>query len=125
ILFGLVLEYENLRLLSDQGHPSGHPGALDEGFAHLDAVVARHEAHPVELHDIALGGAQTLDVDHVPRGDAVLLATGLNDCVHDFHLDAALGSPAGGSRLIGRDFYWPRPSGKSPRSIDASRCVPI
>ena len=50
------------------------------------ASLAADEEHLVKRHRIARLNVELLNEDNVALLDAVLLATGLNDCVHALHL---------------------------------------
>src|SRR5204863_6197894 len=56
--------------------------ARDERRADLDAVARAHEEHLVERNIGADFGSERLDAELRPGLDAILLAAGLDDCVH-------------------------------------------
>jgi len=61
---------------------SWHPGLAD-----LEGIATRDHQYLFQSNIIAELTGKFLYPDDVPRGDAILLATGLNDCVHIFLLN--------------------------------------
>ena len=64
------------------GHDSGHGGAFHNGGADLKAFFGAHSEHFVENHFAFDVGAEGFDLEKIAFGNAVLLAAGLDDCVH-------------------------------------------
>ena len=74
--------------------------AGDLGGADLEVGALADQQHVGELHAVALGGGQLLDLDLVPGAGAVLLATRHEYGVHD--LVYLRRSGPGGARKRGR-----------------------
>src|SRR5690554_6213582 len=83
-LAAALLEDDDLRatmVIDDRGF---HRGAFDEGQADRDIIAVADCQHVVEGDDAArLGVVEFLDVKFVASLDAVLLAAGLENCMHD------------------------------------------
>ena len=62
---------------------AGNRSAGDHRAADGKAVVAANHEHVAEGDRFAGGTGQLLDLDHIGRGDPVLLPAGLDDCEHD------------------------------------------
>jgi hypothetical protein len=56
--------------------------ALHMGFSHHDLVIAGDEKNPVQLDFASRLNSQALYFDDLPRGNPVLLSSGLNYCVN-------------------------------------------
>ena len=59
-------------------------GAGERSRLDRDLTVLLDQEHPVELHRVALGFAQTLDLDHLPGDHPVLLSASRD---HRLHVD--------------------------------------
>jgi hypothetical protein len=57
-------------------------GSLHVGFSHHDLVIAGDEENLVQLDFASRLGRQALYFDDLPRGNPVLLPSGLNYCVN-------------------------------------------
>src|SRR3954453_23123388 len=77
LLLALELEDQDLVAATLLHHFTGDAGALRVG----GKVVAANSQDVGKL-DRALAVGRLLDLDHVARGDTVLLAAGADDCVH-------------------------------------------
>jgi hypothetical protein len=109
MLAPLLLEDLDLvaaRLLDEFG---GHDGAGDDRGADLESGVAGEHQHLVELEDVAGLAGQAFDLEHVVRLDAVLLAAGLDDCVHvwTFCFQPRPSAPRGRFRGLRHPSGWP------------------
>src|SRR5262245_28740406 len=67
-----------------------HARTLDEGLADFGGVAA-HEQHLIESQLVARVSGELFDAELLPLGDAVLLATRLDDCVHERSLSQKKG----------------------------------
>ena len=79
----LVLEDENLLVLALRLNLARHLRALDERTADLDGIAVNNRQNLIERHALALFGAELLDADDITLGNAVLLASGLDNSVHE------------------------------------------
>jgi hypothetical protein len=83
VLAALLLEDDDLRpaaLLDDLG---GHRGTRYMGRADGCGLALAHHQHLLEGHCGTGLAGQLLDHDDLILGDFILLAAGLDDCVHD------------------------------------------
>ena len=64
-------------------HLGRHGGAGDGGLADVQHAVVVHQEHPIERECFLQFLFQQFDPQDLALGHSVLLATGLNHCVHD------------------------------------------
>ena len=106
VVAALLLEDQHLVALALGDDGGADAGAADERRADGDLVAVAEHQHLAELDDLAGVAGQALDLDHVVRGDLVLLAAGADDCEHlDIAEQCAKGmrgrsGPARGCRTI-------------------------
>jgi hypothetical protein len=82
--FGLEVEDDDL-VVTHFAHSLGQDfGPLHMGFSHHDLIIAGDEKNPVQLDFASRLGCQALYFDNLPRGNPVLLPSGLNYCVNGF-----------------------------------------
>lgn len=82
--FGLEMEDDDL-VVPHLTHSLGYDlGPLHMGFSHHDLIVAGDEKNLVQLDFASRLGCQALYFDDLPRGNPVLLSSGLNYCVNRF-----------------------------------------
>src|SRR4051812_6755703 len=81
VLAAALLEDDDLLAPCLLPHPAGDGRTGGSGRAHDRAVAADHQ-HLGEHDRVADLAGQALDLDHLVGGDAVLLAAGLDHCVH-------------------------------------------
>src|SRR5690606_36170354 len=89
VLAALALEDRQLLAAHHADQLGRDAGAGDRRAADADAGFARDQHHLVEGHGVACLAGQTSDSQHVVLLDAVLLAAGLDDCVHRFRTRTA------------------------------------
>src|SRR5262245_51121953 len=78
----LLLEHADLRPQHFAHQGGGHRSSL-QGTAEPGTIVPHHRKNTVEAEGLPIFGAgEELDVDHVARGDAVLLTTTFDHCIH-------------------------------------------
>jgi len=76
--FGLEMEDDDL-VVTHFAHSLGQDfGPLHMGFSHHDLVIAGDEKNLVQLNFAARLNCQALYLDDLPRGNPVLLSSGLN-----------------------------------------------
>jgi hypothetical protein len=81
---GLEMEDDDL-VVAYLTHSLSHDfGSLDIGFSHQDLIIAGNEKNLVQLDLASRLGCQALYFDDLPRGNPVLLSSGLNYCVNCF-----------------------------------------
>ena len=68
------------------GHDSGHGSTFHNGGTDLKAFFGAHSEHFVENHFAFNVGVKGFDLEKIAFGNAVLLAAGLDNCVHVFIL---------------------------------------
>jgi hypothetical protein len=79
---GLEMEDDDL-VVTHFAHSLGQNlRALHMGFSHHDLVIAGDEKNPVQLDFASRLNSQALYFDDLPRGNPVLLSSGLNYCVN-------------------------------------------
>jgi hypothetical protein len=82
--FGLEMKDDDLAV-PHLAHSLGYDfGPLHMGFSHQDLVIAGNEKNLVQLDLASRLGYQALYLDDLPRGNPVLLPSGLNYCVNCF-----------------------------------------
>ena len=64
------------------GHDCGHGSTFHDGGADLEAFFRAHSEHFIENHFAVNVGVEGFDLEKIAFGNAVLLAAGLDDCVH-------------------------------------------
>src|SRR5439155_25131949 len=79
----LVTEDDQLGPLVLAGHARRYHGTLDHRVAIRDIPVVRCKQHLVEPHLCAFLSRELLDVDRLANPHLVLLAAGLNNCIHE------------------------------------------
>src|SRR5690606_23491385 len=72
----------NLVVTTLFNHFSGHLGTADQRLANSDLVTVCNQQHFVEVNAFAGADFQLLDFQRVAFFNAILLATGLDNCVH-------------------------------------------
>src|SRR5262245_13747583 len=80
-LAALLFEDADLLGAAVRDDLAAHARALDQRGADADGAVAGGEQHLAELDRVTDIARETLDVDQVSGGDAVLLASGADDGV--------------------------------------------
>jgi hypothetical protein len=94
VLAAALLEGDDLAGAALLDHFGNDHGAIDEGCANGCAGAFADHENLVELDGVAGGALELLDRQNVIGGDAVLLATGFDDCEHllSFRVRPALAS---------------------------------
>src|SRR5690606_15767351 len=72
----------NLVVTTLFNHFSGHLGTADQRLANSDLVTVCNQQHFVEVNAFASADFQLLDFQRVAFFNAILLAIGLDNCVH-------------------------------------------
>src|SRR6476620_10367171 len=81
VLAPALLENDDLLALGLLQHGAGDRSTGHHGRTHQRVLAADHQ--PLGKHDLGPDiTVETLDLDHVVLGDTVLLAAGLDHCVH-------------------------------------------
>ena len=86
VLLGLVLIDDDLLALDLAEDLALHLCARHRGSADLGLITIADEQHLIKSNRLVCLRVDLLDEDHVALLNTVLLATGLNDCVHALHL---------------------------------------
>ena len=84
VLAATELEDTNLVAAAVRKHGGLDGGAFNHGLARLDgAVFSGNEKNVVQGHFGAGFGFEGFNLDGVANGNAILLAAGTDDCVHE------------------------------------------
>ena len=114
VLAAALLEGDDLAGAALLDHLGGHQRAIDEGRADRRVGAFADHQHFAEFHHLARVAGDLLDFQNIFGGNAVLLATGLDDCEHLYSFRVRSGSRrriAGATGqavfLVSRDgFVW-------------------
>ena len=82
VLAAAELENADLVGAAVMGHDSGHGSTFHDGGTDLKAFFGAHSEHFVENHFAFNVGVEGFDLEKITFGNAVLLAAGLDNCVH-------------------------------------------
>src|SRR5690606_29711555 len=82
ILAATLLERDDLRSAALLDNFNGNRSAFNDRQADLDVCAFANGENVAQLYDFASFASDLLDLQYIVRGNAVLLATGFDDCEH-------------------------------------------